>query len=91
MDVLVQNVLNGVDVESSINDAKELAGTEKYAVYYTKAMEKIVVNESYAKNEMKRLDKIIADKSTASEKLDDFTMRRNILSTFIVKGERVEL
>lgn len=67
--------------------AKDIANTHPentYASYYLKALEKILAKPGYAGTEIKRLSKIILAATASNEKLDDFTIRRNILESLNV-------
>lgn len=71
--------------DSIIKEATDLAkaNDSKYAIYYVKVMEKIVQKgDAYATKEYARLDKIASSGTTSLEKLDDFYIRKNILSSF---------
>ncbi|KAJ3116521.1 hypothetical protein HDU96_009507 [Phlyctochytrium bullatum] len=70
-------------VENAKSAADGFKGN-KYATYYVKVMEKIVKDgNEYVKKELARLAKIGDSGSTTVEKLDDFSIRRNILQVFI--------
>jgi len=74
----------------AIKKAKEIAGGElksdKSAVLYVKIMEKIDATEQAGKNyvadEIQRLEKLIDSKSISEDKIDEFTIRKNILHVF---------
>ncbi|CAG8552501.1 32661_t:CDS:2, partial [Racocetra persica] len=59
------------------------------AQYYVKIMNKIVEKDDYAENEIARLDKIIKSGTISGSKIDDFTIRKNILSGFHKDGDKV--
>lgn len=74
------------DREKVQTEAADLAQTleNKYAVYYAKVMEKVVENgEAFIAKESARLDKVASGAVTQS-KVDDFTIRKNILASFVV-------
>ncbi|KAI3448509.1 hypothetical protein Pfo_005174 [Paulownia fortunei] len=64
-------------------EADKLKGsTARYGKIYVKAAKSCIDKGSdYAKNEVLRLDRILA-KSISAAKADEFTLKRNILSTF---------
>ncbi|KAL2536938.1 Protein disulfide-isomerase like 2-1 [Forsythia ovata] len=64
-------------------EAEKLKGsTARYGKIYVKAAKSCIEKGSdYAKNEIQRLDRILA-KSISAAKADDFTLKKNILSTF---------
>ncbi|KAJ3105950.1 hypothetical protein HDU97_007296 [Phlyctochytrium planicorne] len=69
-----------------LNDAKKQAKAQngsKYANYYVKVMEKIAKDgDGYIAKEIARITKISSSGTTALEKLDDFSIRKNILGSF---------
>ncbi|KAI7897617.1 thioredoxin-like protein [Cokeromyces recurvatus] len=68
--------------------AKEL-GT-RYANYYAKIMEKMLVNgDKFLDTEKQRLSKILKSDDVSSSKLDDFNIRQNILASFDKKATPV--
>lgn len=67
--------------KSLLEKAKK--NTDKNAHYYVKAMTKISEQgKSYAEKEAGRLGRIIENGSTSAQMLDDFQVRKNILSAF---------
>ncbi|CAG8566330.1 13277_t:CDS:2 [Dentiscutata erythropus] len=50
------------------------------AQYYVKIMNKIAEKGDYAETELARLDKILKSGTISGNKIDDFTIRKNILS-----------
>lgn len=54
----------------------------RFALYYVKVMEKIKDKNNYVDNEIARLDKIIKSGTISASKIDDFTIRKNILTNF---------
>jgi len=64
-----------------LGDAKK--STHKHAGHYLRVMQKVTEQGvEYAKKEYERLSRIIQGGSTSSQQLDDFTIRKNILSSF---------
>ncbi|KAI8093828.1 thioredoxin-like protein [Halteromyces radiatus] len=75
------------DVKKEIHTkANEVASTlenNRYAKYYGKLMEKIIDGgDAFIQKEKTRLDKIIKSNTVTPAKLDDFTIRKNILTAF---------
>ena len=58
----------------------------KFAAYYVKAMEKTAAKPAYPTKESTRLEKILKGGNASSEKIDEFTMKRNILAGLIFKA-----
>jgi len=70
-----------------ISDAKSLilkldSNERKAGEYYVKTLEKIQQDKDFPKKEMDRLSRIINSGSAASNMIDEFQIRRNILSQF---------
>ncbi|KAG0207945.1 hypothetical protein BGX28_000958 [Mortierella sp. GBA30] len=73
------------DEKKTISDkATELAGASKNASakYYVRFFEKALATPEYAATEAARLAKIIKNKSVNRARLDDFSIRHNIISVF---------
>ena len=69
--------------------AKEIQG--QYANYYAKVMEKIITHtDSFLSKEKARLEKVMKSNTVTSVKLDDFTIRQNILAAFDKKAQPVK-
>jgi protein disulfide-isomerase A6 len=74
--------------KDAIEKAKEVAANikEKAATLYVKIMEKIDAMEQagkdYVTEEIARLEKLIDGKSMSEDKIDEFSVRKNILSLF---------
>ena len=83
LDQIVKDVA-AKGIEETIKEAKDISGKfqSKYAEYYVKALEKLQKNAGYVDKEISRLSGIISSGNTVATKLDDFTMRRNILQAF---------
>lgn len=86
-DDLVKNFVKSestVERDDILKSVKKLASTvnTRYSNYYAKVMEKVINNENYLEKEINRLTKIIDGNSMSIEKIDDFTIRRNILKAF---------
>ena len=52
------------------------------AKVYQRAFQQIAQNAEYVKNEVARLERMIESGSLSSQKIDEFTMRSNILRQF---------
>jgi len=61
--------------------------TSNDAKYYAKVFEKLKADPQYPTNEKHRLEAIVAKGNVASEKLDNFKTRMNILSAFAISGK----
>lgn len=73
------------DRERIQQEAAQVAKTNgsKYATYYAKVMEKIAENgDGFIAKESARLDKVAGTGTVTGAKKDDFTIRKNILSSF---------
>ncbi|KAH0536637.1 hypothetical protein FGG08_006505 [Glutinoglossum americanum] len=60
--------------------------TDKYAQYYVKVIEKFAKGDGYVQKELARLEGILKRGGLAPEKVDDLTIRTNILRKFV--GEK---
>ncbi|OZJ05272.1 hypothetical protein BZG36_01960 [Bifiguratus adelaidae] len=66
-------------------EAKQIASVNKsrYADYYAKVMEKVLENgDAFLRKEKGRLDKISSKGTVTPAKMDEFTIRKNILASF---------
>jgi len=81
-------ISSGADHKSLLAEARkaiaELTGAAAdSAKFYLKAFEKVQQEgASYVKNELARLRKLVESASTAASKIDEFTIRQNILAAF---------
>ncbi|KAF9949655.1 hypothetical protein BGZ72_008590 [Mortierella alpina] len=87
LDELVSKFVKATkDEKKAIKDhATELAATltsSPSAKYYARFFEKVLATPNYAITEAARLAKIIANKSVNHARLDDFSIRHNIISVF---------
>jgi len=88
IDKLIPDFLKKGSRDATITKAKELASglKEKSATLYVKIMEKIDAMEQagkdYISDEIARLDKLIEGKGVSDDKIDEFTIRKNILTAF---------
>ncbi|KAF9965207.1 hypothetical protein BGZ70_005249 [Mortierella alpina] len=80
------------DEKKAIKDhATELAATlvnNPTAKYYIRFFEKVLATPDYVVKESARLAKLIADKSMNHARLDDFSIRHNIISVFSQEEEK---
>ncbi|CAG8615593.1 9177_t:CDS:2 [Funneliformis mosseae] len=78
------NAATLTDVDLVISEAKVVAdkSDNKFAQYYVKIMDKIKNKKDYIDNEIARLEKIIKSGTISASKIDDFTIRKNILAIF---------
>ncbi|XP_043720365.1 probable protein disulfide-isomerase A6 [Telopea speciosissima] len=90
LDELVKDFITAGDDEKKAlfskleEEVEKLKGsTARYGKIYLKAAKSCMQKGSgYAKNEIERLQRIL-DKSIAPAKIDEFTLKKNILSTFV--------
>jgi protein disulfide-isomerase A6 len=67
------------------------AETHKHATYYARVAEKLAKNAGYVEKELGRVQGILDKGTLAADKLDELTIRRNILQKFKSgKKEKVE-
>jgi protein disulfide-isomerase A6 len=59
------------------------------ALVYVKVLEKLATNPDYVKKEIERLQKILSKGGLLPEKVDQFTIKKNILSSFS-SGDKAE-
>ncbi|CAG8602823.1 14158_t:CDS:10 [Rhizophagus irregularis] len=78
------NAITQKEIDLVITETKDAAekSDSKFALYYVKVMEKIKDKNNYVDNEIARLDKIIKSGTISASKIDDFTIRKNILTNF---------
>ncbi|KAJ2859835.1 hypothetical protein FB639_005718, partial [Coemansia asiatica] len=62
----------------------------KFAKYYVKVMEKMSSASDFASKEAERLAGIVKSGAVSASKLDSFTIRQNVLSVFLGKGQAAE-
>jgi protein disulfide-isomerase A6 len=88
IDTIIQKIVDDGDSIAKRGDeilVGILAMKSNFAQYYGKVVDKIKKNEKYAETELARLEKLIAKGQLVPEKLDDITIRSNILRKFVVK------
>jgi len=85
---LAKDDLSAAKRKQLLSDAKTIAEKqvgpqmEKIGQYYVKAMEKWIADHGYPSKELDRLSRIMNSGSAAANMLDEFQIRRNILSQF---------
>ncbi|CAO3590567.1 unnamed protein product [Absidia cylindrospora] len=79
------------DIQTKAADLATTVDNSRYAKYYAKLMEKVVDGgDAFIQKEKARLDKIMKSNTVTPAKLDDFTIRQNILNAFDPKAEPVK-
>lgn len=63
---------------------------EASAPVYVKALEKLAANGDYLEKEIQRLQKLLAKGGLSPEKIDQFTIKKNILNSIKAAMEKVE-
>lgn len=81
LDVLAKKFKSGDD--ATLAEAKKVADENKgeWASFYVKVMEKIQQKATYVDDEIARLEKVL-EGSISEDKIDQFTIRLNILRSF---------
>ena len=85
LDSVVAKFTGGASLASIAVEAQKAAKSLKdtYATYYVKVFEKLAKSEGYAQKELARLNNILNKGGLAPAKMDDITIRKNILSKFL--------
>jgi protein disulfide-isomerase A6 len=94
LDAVVAKFMSGASLASIAEEAQKAAKSLKdtYAAYYVKVFEKLAKSEGYVQKELARLSNILNKGGLAPAKMDDITIRKNILSKFLGgSGEKDEL
>ncbi|KAI8335744.1 thioredoxin-like protein [Chlamydoabsidia padenii] len=79
------------EIHIKATEAAAALENSRYAKYYAKLMEKVVDGgDAFIEKEKARLDKIIKSNTVTPAKLDDFTVRQNILNAFNKNAEPVK-
>lgn len=81
----IQFIKDKATREKVQKEAADIAGELKsrYATYYAKIMEKVIEKgDEFLSTEKARIAKITGSEDITSAKLDDFSMRKNILAAF---------
>ncbi|CAG8603017.1 7388_t:CDS:2 [Paraglomus occultum] len=87
LDAIALRYINAVSedsIDKILKEAEDEAASinTKPAKYYVKVMEKIKEKPGYVDSEISRLEKILKSGTISENKMDDFTIRKNILSSF---------
>ncbi|KAG0031740.1 hypothetical protein BGZ81_000681 [Podila clonocystis] len=72
--------------EEGVKLAESLSKTHESAKYYSRFFQKAVTVPNYVANESARIAKIIKSQSVNKARLDEFSIRHNILAAFAVSG-----
>jgi protein disulfide-isomerase A6 len=89
LDTIVANI-NAGETLSTVTQKIQKATksiTDKYAQYYVKVIERLTKSEGYVQKELTRLESILKKGGLAAEKVDDLTIRANILRKFVREEE----
>ncbi|SAL97702.1 hypothetical protein [Absidia glauca] len=79
------------EIHTKAVDAAAALENSRYAKYYAKLMEKVVEGgDAFINKERARLEKIVKSNTVTPAKLDDFTVRQNILKAFHPDAEPVK-
>ena len=84
LDAVVSKFTKGESIASIAKEAHKVAKDlkDKSAEYYLKVFQKLETNEGYAQKELSRLQNLLKKGGLAPEKLDQLTVRSNILRQF---------
>lgn len=91
LDKLVIKLTGGSDMGEVYKEVVAAAaeikeqGQTKYAEYYVKVFDKLSKSDTYAAKELARLDGLMKKGGLAPDKLDEFTMKTNVLRRFADK------
>ncbi|AEO56219.1 hypothetical protein MYCTH_2300901 [Thermothelomyces thermophilus ATCC 42464] len=100
LDTIVAKLVGGTALAEAAAEAKKVAESltdevqAKYAKYYLRVFEKLSKSEEYAAKELARLEGIIKKGGLVPTKLDELTIKTNVLRKFVEKatdGEKEEL
>lgn len=73
--------------EEGIKVAGELGGKSATAKHYMRVFEKAAASPEFVATELARLAKISESGTLSAAKVDDFSIRQNILAAFAVEEE----
>lgn len=90
LDTVIAKLSNGGSTASVAEEARAASQAikDKSVEYYMKVFEKLGTNQDYASKELKRLQGILKRGGLAAEKLDELTIRSNILTRFLGEQEK---
>ncbi|KAI5807015.1 disulfide isomerase-like protein [Geopyxis carbonaria] len=90
-DAHIKSIVKGeaTTLEAAAAEIKKLAAESKEAsaAYYVKALEKLSANEGYVEKELKRLQGLLSKGGLAPSKVDEISIKKNILSLFYAQDE----
>lgn len=89
LDTLVAKIAGGETVAAVAKEVQQVAKDikDKSVEYYLKILQKLEQNEGYAQKELDRLQSLLKKGGLAPEKLDELTVRSNILRKFQSREE----
>ena len=88
LDSLIPNFFNKEERTKTVEKAKEVIQTldDKWGTFYGKVMDKVheasEAGKDFIADELQRLEKLAENKGVNPEKLDEFSIRKNILNAF---------
>ncbi|KAI9820964.1 MAG: hypothetical protein M1832_003436 [Thelocarpon impressellum] len=90
LDSIVAKFVGGATLAGIAAEAKKAAKDLKdtSAAYYVKVFDKLAQNQDYAQKEFARLQGILKKGGLAPEKVDDLTVRTNVLQQFLGTREK---
>ncbi|KAL2160672.1 hypothetical protein VTH06DRAFT_1360 [Thermothelomyces fergusii] len=92
LDAVVAKLVGGTALAEAAAEAKTVAESlkdeaqAKYAEYYLRVFEKLGKSEEYATKELARLEGIVKKGGLAPTKLDELTIKTNVLRKFVEKA-----
>ncbi len=89
LDTLVAKIVGGETVASVAQEVQKAAAglKDKSGEYYLKVLKKLEQNQGYAEKELGRVQGLLKEAGVAPEKMDEFTIRSNILRKFVGKKD----
>ena len=89
LDNVVTKYVEGAPLASAAAEAKKAAEgiKDKFAEYYVRVFDKLSKNEGYVQKELTRLENMVGKGGLVSTKLDELTVKINILRKFAEKDE----
>jgi len=90
LDAVAQKLASGRhSMEEALAEAAKVSGEVMSSTkeYYLKIFRRLQTGGSYARDELRRLESILGKGGLARQKMDDFTVRRNILGVFQARDE----
>ncbi|KAI9779731.1 MAG: hypothetical protein M1839_007229 [Geoglossum umbratile] len=92
LDTIVADINAGEAIDAVSQKVQKASKkiTDKYAQYYVKVIGKLTKSEGYVRKELARLEGILKKGGLAPEKVDDLTIRTNILRKFVGEKEGIK-